>query len=266
MTAARWSCASRTPTASARPRRTSSRSSTRWTGWSSTGTRGRSRRPSGQSATRLRCGGCWSPARPTATPRRRRTSRPGRPSTGRGAATVARRPRTPGAAVRLRVPDAGETVVEDLIRGPVAFPNASYDDFVIARGDGSVLYNFAVAVDDAEMGIDRGGARRRSPLQHAEAAAGARGSRPPPAALRPSTAAARPRRQKALQAPRRRLGAGAARRRLPARGCPQLPGPAGLGNRRRHDADVDGGAGRVASGSRTSASRRRSSTRRSCAG
>jgi glutamyl-tRNA synthetase len=59
----------------------------------------------------------------------------------------------PGAAIRLRVPDAGETVVEDLLRGPVAFPNASYDDFVIARGDRSVLYNFAVAVDDAEMGI-----------------------------------------------------------------------------------------------------------------
>jgi glutamyl-tRNA synthetase len=58
-----------------------------------------------------------------------------------------------GAAIRLRVPDAGETVVDDLLRGPVAFPNASYDDFVIARGDGSVLYNFAVAVDDAEMGI-----------------------------------------------------------------------------------------------------------------
>jgi glutamyl-tRNA synthetase len=59
----------------------------------------------------------------------------------------------PGAAVRLRVPDEGETVVEDLIHGPVRFPNRSYDDFVIARGDGSVLYNFAVAVDDAEMGI-----------------------------------------------------------------------------------------------------------------
>jgi glutamyl-tRNA synthetase len=53
----------------------------------------------------------------------------------------------------LRVPDEGETVVEDLIRGPVSFPNRSYDDFVIARGDGSVLYNFAVAVDDAEMGV-----------------------------------------------------------------------------------------------------------------
>jgi glutamyl-tRNA synthetase len=58
-----------------------------------------------------------------------------------------------GAAVRLRVPDEGETVVEDLIRGPVRFANASQDDFVIARGDGSVLYNFAVAVDDAELGI-----------------------------------------------------------------------------------------------------------------
>jgi glutamyl-tRNA synthetase len=59
----------------------------------------------------------------------------------------------PGAAVRLRVPDEGETVVEDLIRGPVSFSNRSYDDFVVARGDGSVLYNFAVAVDDAEMGV-----------------------------------------------------------------------------------------------------------------
>jgi glutamyl-tRNA synthetase len=59
----------------------------------------------------------------------------------------------PAAAIRLRVPDEGETVVHDLIRGDVAFPNASYDDFVIARADGSVLYNFAVAVDDAEMGV-----------------------------------------------------------------------------------------------------------------
>jgi glutamyl-tRNA synthetase len=57
------------------------------------------------------------------------------------------------AAIRLRVPDEGQTVVHDLIRGEVSFPNASYDDFVIARGDGTVLYNFAVAVDDAEMGV-----------------------------------------------------------------------------------------------------------------
>jgi glutamyl-tRNA synthetase len=72
---------------------------------------------------------------------------------GAGAGYRGRPSEEPGAAIRLRVPDEGETVVEDLIRGPVAFPNRSYDDFVIARGDGSVLYNFAVAVDDAEMGI-----------------------------------------------------------------------------------------------------------------
>jgi glutamyl-tRNA synthetase len=58
-----------------------------------------------------------------------------------------------GAAVRLKVPDSGDTVVLDEIRGEVRFPNEASDDFVIARGDGSVLYNFAVAVDDTDMGI-----------------------------------------------------------------------------------------------------------------
>ena len=59
----------------------------------------------------------------------------------------------PGAAIRLKVPDEGDTVVEDEIRGEVRFPNEASDDFVVARADGSVLYNFAVAVDDADMGI-----------------------------------------------------------------------------------------------------------------
>jgi glutamyl-tRNA synthetase len=58
-----------------------------------------------------------------------------------------------GAAIRLRVPDEGETVVEDLIRGPVKFENRLQDDLVIARGDGTPLYNFAVAADDADMQI-----------------------------------------------------------------------------------------------------------------
>ena len=44
-------------------------------------------------------------------------------------------------------------MVDDLIRGPVRFENRLQDDLVIARGDGTPLYNFAVAVDDAEMGI-----------------------------------------------------------------------------------------------------------------
>ncbi|CAN5430656.1 glutamate--tRNA ligase [soil metagenome] len=58
-----------------------------------------------------------------------------------------------GAAIRLRMPDGGDTVVDDLIRGEVRFPNDAADDFVIARGDGSALYNFAVAVADLDMGI-----------------------------------------------------------------------------------------------------------------
>jgi glutamyl-tRNA synthetase len=61
-------------------------------------------------------------------------------------------PETAG-AVRLRVPDSGETVVDDVIRGETRFPNVSMDDPVIARADGSALYNFAVAVDDLDAGI-----------------------------------------------------------------------------------------------------------------
>ena len=56
-------------------------------------------------------------------------------------------------AVRLRLPDEGETVVHDLVRGDIRFSHAHLDDPVIARADGSVLYNFAVAVDDADAGI-----------------------------------------------------------------------------------------------------------------
>ncbi|MEI2701874.1 MAG: glutamate--tRNA ligase [Baekduia sp.] len=56
-------------------------------------------------------------------------------------------------AIRLRVPDEGETAWDDLIRGRTAFQHVHLDDPVIARADGSVLYNFAVAVDDLDAGI-----------------------------------------------------------------------------------------------------------------
>jgi glutamyl-tRNA synthetase len=59
----------------------------------------------------------------------------------------------PTGAIRLRVPDEGATVVEDLIRGPTRFEHEHMDDPVIARADGSVLYNFAVAIDDLDAGI-----------------------------------------------------------------------------------------------------------------
>ncbi len=55
--------------------------------------------------------------------------------------------------LRFRTPLEGETVVDDRVKGRVVFRNAELDDFVIARKDGSPLYNFAVVVDDIEMRI-----------------------------------------------------------------------------------------------------------------
>jgi glutamyl-tRNA synthetase len=59
----------------------------------------------------------------------------------------------PEGAVRLKVPEEGETLVDDVIRGETWFAHEHMDDPVIARADGSVLYNFAVAVDDLDAGI-----------------------------------------------------------------------------------------------------------------
>jgi glutamyl-tRNA synthetase len=56
-------------------------------------------------------------------------------------------------ALRLRIPDQGSSIVHDLIRGDTEFKHMHLDDPVIARADGSVLYNFAVAVDDLDAGI-----------------------------------------------------------------------------------------------------------------
>lgn len=54
-------------------------------------------------------------------------------------------------ALRLRVQDAGATIVKDLIHGEVHFDNAELDDFILVRSDGLPTYNFAVVVDDALM-------------------------------------------------------------------------------------------------------------------
>jgi glutamyl-tRNA synthetase len=54
----------------------------------------------------------------------------------------------PGRALRFRTPDAGRTVVDDVIRGRTEFPNDAMEDFVIARGDGTPVFVLANAVDD----------------------------------------------------------------------------------------------------------------------
>ncbi|MBE7219771.1 MAG: glutamate--tRNA ligase [Caulobacteraceae bacterium] len=55
--------------------------------------------------------------------------------------------------VRLRAPQEGETVVDDLVKGRVVFRNAELDDLVLLRSDGTPTYNLAVVVDDHDMGI-----------------------------------------------------------------------------------------------------------------
>jgi glutamyl-tRNA synthetase len=56
-------------------------------------------------------------------------------------------------AIRLRAPQSGETVVEDLVQGTVRVANAELDDMIILRSDGTPTYLHAVVVDDHDMGI-----------------------------------------------------------------------------------------------------------------
>jgi glutamyl-tRNA synthetase len=55
--------------------------------------------------------------------------------------------------VRFRTPEEGEVGWNDLVKGPIAFPNAELDDLVLLRADGVPTYNFGVVVDDLDMDI-----------------------------------------------------------------------------------------------------------------
>ncbi len=56
--------------------------------------------------------------------------------------------------VRLKTPDTGVTIVNDIVKGDTAFQNSEIDDFIIQRSDGSAMYNLAVVIDDLTMGIN----------------------------------------------------------------------------------------------------------------
>jgi len=56
-------------------------------------------------------------------------------------------------ALRLRIPDTGVTVVDDMIHGPVTFEHRQLDDWILVRTDGTPTYNFCVVVDDVTMRI-----------------------------------------------------------------------------------------------------------------
>jgi glutamyl-tRNA synthetase len=53
--------------------------------------------------------------------------------------------------LRLKNPDSGSVVWDDLVKGSIRVANEELDDFVLLRGDGVPTYNFGVVVDDYDM-------------------------------------------------------------------------------------------------------------------
>jgi glutamyl-tRNA synthetase len=64
-----------------------------------------------------------------------------------------KRPEGLDPVIRLKAPQDGETVVDDMVQGRVVIPNKDLDDFVLLRSDGTPTYMLAVVVDDHDMGI-----------------------------------------------------------------------------------------------------------------
>lgn len=59
----------------------------------------------------------------------------------------------PNRVIRFKNPSEGSVVFDDKVKGRVEWNNAELDDLVIFRSDGWPTYNFAVVVDDIDMGI-----------------------------------------------------------------------------------------------------------------
>ena len=59
----------------------------------------------------------------------------------------------PNRVIRFRNPSTGSVVFDDKVKGRIEWANAELDDLVIFRSDGWPTYNFAVVVDDIDMGI-----------------------------------------------------------------------------------------------------------------
>jgi glutamyl-tRNA synthetase len=56
--------------------------------------------------------------------------------------------------IRFKVPENSRVVIEDVVRGTVAWDaQATVGDFILLRSTGVPVYNFCVAVDDAAMGV-----------------------------------------------------------------------------------------------------------------
>ena len=55
--------------------------------------------------------------------------------------------------VRIKAPQADQTIICDEVQGTVTIRNDQLDDMVLLRGDGTPVYMLAVVVDDHDMGV-----------------------------------------------------------------------------------------------------------------
>lgn len=55
--------------------------------------------------------------------------------------------------IRFKMPQQGETVWFDQVKGEIRFANMLLDDFIIMRSDNTPTYNLCVVVDDIDMAI-----------------------------------------------------------------------------------------------------------------
>lgn len=54
---------------------------------------------------------------------------------------------------RLKVPETGRAVIQDLVRGEVGVDHSEIEDIILIRANGVPIYNFAVVIDDHLMEI-----------------------------------------------------------------------------------------------------------------
>mgnify|MGYP005633231097 CR=1 FL=1 len=62
-------------------------------------------------------------------------------------------PKDQAPVIRLKAPQSGETVIQDLVQGEITVQNSEMDDMVLLRADGTPTYMLAVVVDDHDMSV-----------------------------------------------------------------------------------------------------------------
>lgn len=55
--------------------------------------------------------------------------------------------------IRMKMPNEGSTIIDDIVQGAVEVPNDTLDDMIIMRANGTPTYMLAAVIDDHDMGV-----------------------------------------------------------------------------------------------------------------